>query len=86
MGGLPTQQPAVAFAAEPSQNPVMYAGLPDGVWKSADAGKSWRRLTTRAGVSALAVHPGKPELVFAGTDQGEILRSSDGGSSWQAPR
>ncbi len=84
MGGLPTKQPVTVFTADSSKNPVMYAALPDGPWKSVDAGATWRRLTTTLGLSALAVHPQKPDLVFAGTAEGKIFRSGDGGMSWRS--
>lgn len=84
MGGLPTKQPVTAFAADSSTNPVMYAARPDGLWKSADAGTTWRRLTTTPGAAALAVHPQKPDLVVAGTAEGKIVRSGDGGTSWRS--
>ena len=87
MGGLPTKPPAAAFAADATKNPVMVVALPDGVWKSADGGKTWQRLATApGGVTALAVHPEKPEVVFAGTQEGGVLVSVDGGASWPAPR
>ena len=87
MGGLPTKQPVTAFAADPSKTPVMFAALPDGLWKSPDAGNTWQRLAgAPRGITALAVHPEKPELVFAGTGDGKILRSPDGGGSWEAVR
>lgn len=86
MGGLPTKQQVVAFAADPTKNPVMFAALLDGPWKSWDAGNTWQRLDNMPGITALAVHPRKPELVFAGTGDGKIFQSTDGGGSWQVPR
>lgn len=87
MGGLPTQQPVVAFAADPTKSPVMFAAMTDGLWKSGDGGTTWQRLTTApAGVTALAVHPIDQDRVFAGTGQGTLFRSADGGVSWQAVR
>jgi photosystem II stability/assembly factor-like uncharacterized protein len=85
VGGLPTQTPVAAFAADPTRSPVMYAASADGLWKSGDGGQTWQRLTTApAGVTALAVHPLDQMRVFAGTGQGTLFRSADGGVSWQS--
>lgn len=86
MGGLPTTQPVTAFTADPTKTPVMFAALVDGVWKSWDGGNTWQRLVNTPGITALAVHPRKSELVFAGTEDGKLLRSPDGGGSWETVR
>jgi photosystem II stability/assembly factor-like uncharacterized protein len=87
VGGLPTQKPVVAFAADAARTPVMFAALADGLWKSADGGTTWQRLATApGGVTALAMHPIDQNRVFAGTAQGTLFGSADGGVSWQAVR
>jgi len=89
VGGLPTKQPAAAFAADPTANPVMFAALADGLWKSGDGGQTWQRLTSAPrGITALTVHSEGlvREVVFAGTGDGRIFRSADGGASWEAAR
>ena len=85
MGGLPTKQPAAAFAADSTKSPVMIAALKDALWKSRNEGKTWQRVATApGGVTALAVHPIDQDRLFAGTSQGKLFRSADGGVSWQA--
>ncbi len=87
MGGLPTQRPVVAFAADTTKSPVMFVALADGLWKSGDGGTAWQRLATApAGVTALAVHPLDQTRMFAGTGQGTLFQSADGGVSWQPVR
>ena len=89
MGGLPTTQSALAFAADPTPNPVLFAALPDALWKSGDGGKTWQRVPgAPGGITALGVHAEglARETVFAGTSEGRIFRSTDGGASWQAAR
>ena len=56
-----------------------------GIWRSPDGGGTWTRLrpsrSPESDVRALAVHPRKPDLVYAGTDSG-VYRSEDRGASW----
>jgi photosystem II stability/assembly factor-like uncharacterized protein len=62
------------------------AGL--GVYGSTDGGRSWRSLGPRgmfAYVSALAIDPSDPAVVYAGVQWGPnrgVYKSSDGGASW----
>jgi len=87
VGGLPAGQPVTAFAAEPTESPVLFAALSDGLWTSRDRGASWRSLPGAPdGITALALHPGRVGTVFAGTAGGRIFESADGGVSWQARR
>lgn len=64
-----------------------------GLWGSIDAGKTWRPLTdyeATLSMGAIAAAPSSPNLVYAGTGEGDVrsplgmglLRSSDGGRSW----
>jgi photosystem II stability/assembly factor-like uncharacterized protein len=65
----------------------------DGVWKSLDAGKSWKNVglkDTRA-IGKVIVHPRNPDIVFVaalghpfGPNQERgIFRSLDGGKTWE---
>ena len=64
----------------------------DGVYKSTDAGKSWKKMGLDASqhISRIVVHPRDPNLVYVaaqgslyspGTERG-IFRSADGGITW----
>jgi hypothetical protein len=76
---------------------VMWMGTAGGgVWKSIDGGASWApksdRLASLA-VSALALDPADPDVLYMGTGEGYfnddslrgvgIYRSADGGASWE---
>jgi photosystem II stability/assembly factor-like uncharacterized protein len=79
-GGLVT-----AFALDPSSPSTIYAATARGLYKTADAGASWRR--TGAGLRdhsllAVAVDPGRPANLYATTDTGGVFRSLDGGEHW----
>lgn len=57
-----------------------------GAWQSPDGGETWKRVGTglwgESRVFGLAVHPVKPEIIYAGADDG-IYRSDDRGQSFE---
>jgi photosystem II stability/assembly factor-like uncharacterized protein len=55
-----------------------------GIWKSLDGGKSWSALTPGKFefMSCLAVDPSDPKRVYAGSTEGLVAVSSDGGTKW----
>lgn len=65
----------------------------DGVYKSTDAGKTWKRIgleDTRQ-ISRISVHPKNPDFVYvaaqghawAPNEQRGVFRSKDGGKTWE---
>ncbi|HEX8816399.1 MAG TPA: glycoside hydrolase [Terriglobales bacterium] len=93
-----------ALAIAPSDPNIIYVGSgeglrrPDlsvgnGIYKSADAGRTWQHLGLRDGqqIGALIVDPHDPNRVFAAVlghpygpnDERGVFRSLDGGASWQ---
>ncbi len=100
--GQPTQSIG-AIAVAPSQSNVIYVAsgeglhrpdlsVGDGIYRSADAGKTWVHLGLRDGqqIPALAVDPRDPNRLFAAVlghpygpnaERG-IYRSTDGGGTW----
>lgn len=72
---------SLAFA--PSRPDVVYAGALNEIWKSLDTGKTWRRISDEvSGAAALAVDPRSHRVVYVGRDNGEVLKSTDGGLTW----
>src|SRR6266478_3038085 len=70
-----------------------FDGRGDGLYKSTDAGRTWRRigLDGTQQITAILVHPRDPTLVLAGalggpfqtqSDARGVFRSTDGGASW----
>lgn len=69
---------------------IMYAACgPDGVWKSADRGRTWAPAGTgiapKCAIREIAVDPGSPRTVHAIGNEGWngfFYRSADGGGTW----
>ena len=83
-----------AIAIDPARRNVLYVGTANGgVWKTSDAGFSWRALTDdQCGmtIGSIVVDPLNSDIVYASTGEPSetsshgcgILRSIDGGNSW----
>jgi photosystem II stability/assembly factor-like uncharacterized protein len=67
---------------------TFYAANGRQVLRSTDSGESWRPVGGElSGVSAVAVAPNDPDIVYAGILEGDtasVYRSEDGGESWEA--
>jgi photosystem II stability/assembly factor-like uncharacterized protein len=93
-----------ALAVSDSDPNVVYAGMGescirgnfshgDGVYKSMDAGKTWRRVGLEDSriVGRIKVHPKNPDLVYVAAlghaagpnEERGVFRSKDGGKTWQ---
>ena len=93
-----------ALEVAPSNPNVIYAGTGeadirsdlsqgDGVYKSTDAGKTWRNIGLRDSrqIGRIAIHPTNPDIVYVAalghaygpnTERG-VYRTTDGGRTWQ---
>jgi len=84
--------PNVVYVGTGDRN-SFFDGRGDGLYKSTDAGRTWRRigLDGTQQITAILVHPRDPTLVLAGalggpfqtqSDARGVFRSTDGGASW----
>jgi len=76
---------AIAFAIDPRDPAVLYAGAVRGVlWKSVDAGGTWRPTGSALPpeVESLIVDLFSSETVYAGLFQGGLFMSTDGAATW----
>jgi len=87
-GGGPPGGNVRALALDPVRADTLYAGTGGGVFKSTNAGTSWRDansgLTNSVygnSVYALAIDPSENATVYAGGDAG-VFKSTNGGTSW----
>ncbi|MGI5867886.1 MAG: hypothetical protein ACOX9C_00375 [Kiritimatiellia bacterium] len=53
-----------------------------GVFKSADAGKTWRQLDTPKNASHLATLPQRPGALLGAFEKDGVWKSADGGTTW----
>ncbi len=102
--GFFTSSAVGAMAVSPSDPNVIYVGTGeasirgdvswgDGVYKSTDAGKSWRNvgLSDTHHIGKIQIHPQNPDIVyvaalghaFGPNAERGVFRTLDGGKSWQ---
>jgi photosystem II stability/assembly factor-like uncharacterized protein len=79
-------QSIFSLAQSPSQANEIFAGTLDGVYRSADSGLSWTLISPPGSheiheVESLAIDPGDPEIVYAGTWH-LPWKTEDGGKHW----
>ena len=82
---------AQSLAVDPTDANVVYLGTGwrpfngNGVYKSTDGGAKWapaNRGMIDYSITALAVDPANPQIVYAGGFEGELFKSTDGGTTW----
>jgi photosystem II stability/assembly factor-like uncharacterized protein len=75
---------SVELQFDPDRPNLLYARADGHLWRSEDAGATWRSLQTGLGrsVGELALDPADPKRVWAWTNGGELWRSGDGGETW----
>jgi photosystem II stability/assembly factor-like uncharacterized protein len=75
-----------AFTQAPSDHNILFAGTLQGVFRSDDAGATWKQISPVGSteiheVESLAVDPGTPDIVYAGTWH-LPWKTTDGGAHW----
>ncbi len=76
-----------ALAIDPQDTNTIYAGASSQfgnlVAKTSDAGVNWRAVLVDGSVTRLRIDPANHETLFGGTSTIGILKSTDGGTTWQ---
>lgn len=70
-----------AVALDKANPETVYSGTRDGLWRSLDLGKTWKKLAPNI-VKRVAVSPADPKILFLATEDAGVLRSRDGGESF----
>jgi photosystem II stability/assembly factor-like uncharacterized protein len=87
----------VGATGVPGQPNVFYIGVNNGgVWKTTDAGRTWRPIfddQPTGSIGALAVAPSNPDIIYVGSGEGlqrpdlstgdGMYKSVDGGKTWK---
>ncbi|MEI6621544.1 MAG: hypothetical protein WCP28_06530 [Actinomycetes bacterium] len=95
-GRAPYSGRVSVLTPDPRNQDVAYLGSPNGgVWKTTNAGKSWLPISDSVPITpigSIALDPGKPNTVYAGTGEynrgkssyegAGILRSRNAGRTW----
>lgn len=79
----------------PSNSNILYMQVDGGLYKSVNKGATWTKTAfsavsqdangqNRMDGEKMAVDPGNPNIVYAGTQQNGLFVTRDGGNSWQA--
>lgn len=73
-----------SLAIDPVTPTTIYAAKQSvaGVCKSTDGGATWSKSALPNSVSALAVNPSSPNIIYAGGSPTAFYRSTDGGVTW----
>ena len=87
--------PVWSFMFRPGDPSVMYCGTAPGeIYRSVNGGDSWEKLNASMGsnecamafptrVIALAADPSHPDEIYAALEVAGVIRSSDGGDTWE---
>lgn len=76
-----------AVAVDPENKCAIYSSIGNKIFKSIDCSRTWQQIyfdnDARMTIGAIAVDHYDSRIVYAGISRGDIIKSSDGGGSWQ---
>lgn len=82
----PYSQYLLALAADPRDPERLLAGTANGLFRSADGGSKWEKVTLPVPakqVVSIVFDPARPRLVYVACRGTGIYHSTDGGAAWQ---
>ena len=74
------------LAIDPQTPGAIYAGTDSGLFKTSDGAATWSTTGFTQKVTAIAVDPVDPRVLFVSTDSPGLFRSGDGGQTWSPMR
>jgi photosystem II stability/assembly factor-like uncharacterized protein len=91
VGEVPNTSGKVTLLVDPRSADRVYAVSTEGIFTSADGGSTWREigaglprpLDQSPAVTALVAAPGRPDTLYAGTEEMGVARSADSGAHWR---
>ncbi len=69
------------FAINATNSSQIWSAQYNGVWFSSNRGVNWTNAFA-TGVSAIAIDPSNPNILYAGTPYGSVFRTPDAGVTW----
>jgi photosystem II stability/assembly factor-like uncharacterized protein len=70
---------------DPTDHNIVYAGTTEGLWKTTDAGATWKHMTgSNIIINDVLIDPRRSSHVLLATDRGGVLASDDGGANFTA--
>jgi len=83
VGGLPANGTVNGFAVDVENPTAMYVAMREGLFKSVDAGETWKPVGKELkNLAAVALNPKRSAEVYVSTGDGIIFKSADGGMTW----
>jgi uncharacterized repeat protein (TIGR01451 family) len=79
--GAETTSLSSGFAINAANSSQIWSAQYDGVWFSNNKGVSWTNEFS-TGVTAIAIDPSNPSVLYVGTPYGRVFRTADAGSTW----
>lgn len=89
LAGCNRSDPIVLIQLHPKNPDIIYIATNDYIYKTRDAGRTWTNLSqgmSYSRVIAMALDPGYPATVYAGTKGDAVYKSYDGGQRWISMR
>jgi len=83
--GLPANPEVHAILVDPNNANIVFAGTQDGPYRSTDGGDSWEKLAfpdRNVMIWTIAMHPTRPNILYAGSAPIALYRSEDCGDTW----
>jgi photosystem II stability/assembly factor-like uncharacterized protein len=84
--GLPENVEVRTIVVHPRDPKIIFVGTQDGPYRSVDGGNRWERLgfpDRDTVIWTMAVHPTRPDVVYAGAAPIALYCSEDGGDNWR---
>jgi photosystem II stability/assembly factor-like uncharacterized protein len=79
--GIPRGE-VLSLCAHPADDRIVFAARGE-VFRSTDQGETWMQVSSGfTDTWCVAINPGNPDIVFAGTKELGLYKSTDGGDSW----
>lgn len=81
-----TKSAIFQIAVHPTQSATVYAGTPDGMFRSTNGGRTWTAINNGLNdsrrVNAIVIDPLTPSTIYIATNVFGVYKSTDGGNSW----